>query len=152
MSKRKPHSYRARMDQACRSLLAIHHASVVNIDPSGQQVMMNWKNCRQITNVAVANAIFEVAYSWTIYISVMCIDQRGGEYIKSVEIAPQGVYKVEHLTDAIEHHYIELRENCNQQHLVAAGWIAIPAAISLDEAQAALLFSKVGAWNQVKAA
>ncbi|HEY0289086.1 MAG TPA: hypothetical protein VGC62_19080 [Pseudomonas sp.] len=152
MSKRKPHSLRARVERSCRALLSSNHVAVVNIDPSGSQAMFNWKNCKRITSLKVANAIFEVAYNWTVYIGVMCIDQRGGEYIKSVEIAPQGMYKVDQLTDAIEHCYLELRDSCNQQHLVASGWIAIPSALSLDEAQAALLFNQAGAWNQVKAA
>ena len=37
-------------------------------------------------------------------------------------------------------------------HLVASGWIAIPAEITLDEAQAAKLFYAAGAWHQVKVA
>lgn len=82
----------------------------------------------------------------------MCRDERGAEYIKSVEISPQGIYKVERLTDAIEHYYLELRESRNPNHLVASGWIAIPAEVSLDEAQAAELFHAAGAWHQLKVA
>jgi hypothetical protein len=152
MSKRKPHNLHARIERSCRALLSSNHVAVVNIDPSGLQMMVNWKNCKKIISHRVANAIFDGAHTWTIYISVMCVDQRGGEYVKSVEIAPQGMYKVEQLTDAIEHHYLELRASCNQQHVVASGWIAIPTAVSLDESQAATLFTKAGAWNQVKAA
>lgn len=40
----------------------------------------------------------------------------------------------------------------NPNHLVASGWIAIPAEITLDEAQAAKLFYAAGAWHQVKVA
>ena len=82
----------------------------------------------------------------------MCRDGRSGEYVKSVEISPAGFYKVEQLADAIEHYYLELRESCNQTQLLASGWIAIPAELSLNEAQAANLFYKAGAWHQVKAA
>lgn len=46
MSKRKPHNFRARMDRACRALLSSNHVAVVNIDPSGQQIMMSWKSCK----------------------------------------------------------------------------------------------------------
>lgn len=152
MSKRKPHNMHARIERSCRALLSSNHVAVVNIDPSGLQMLVNWKNCKKITSHRVASAIFEVAHTWTIYISAMCIDQRGGEYVKSVEIAPQGMYKVDQLADAIEHCYLELRSSCNQQHLVASGWIAIPTVVSLDEPQAAMLFTKAGAWNQVKAA
>lgn len=82
----------------------------------------------------------------------MCRDERGAEYIKSVEISPEGIYKVERLTDAIEHYYLELRNSANPTHLVASGWIAIPDEISMDEAQAAKLFYAAGAWHQVKVA
>ncbi|ALQ01452.1 hypothetical protein AK973_1003 [Pseudomonas brassicacearum] len=101
-SKRKPNNGFARAERSCRALLRTNHVAVVNIDPSGSQVMVNWKSCRQIRSVAVANAIFDFSYHWTIYIAAMCRDERGAEYIKSVEISPEGIYKVERLTDAIE--------------------------------------------------
>jgi len=50
----------------------------------------------------------------------------------------------------IEHCYKELRDSANQSQVVASGWIAIPEAMSLDEAQAARIFEAVGAWQQVK--
>ncbi len=152
MSKRKPHNLKARIDRSCRSLLATNHVAVVNIDPSGSQIMANWKTCRQIRSLAIANALFDFAYHWTIYISAMCRDERGVEYVKSVEISPEGIYKVERLTDAIEHYYLELRNSCNLNHLVASGWIAVPAEVSLEEAQAAKLFYAAGVWHQVKVA
>ncbi len=34
--------------------------------------------------------------------------------------------------------------------MVDSGWIAIPEAISLDEAHAARIFEAIGAWHQVK--
>jgi hypothetical protein len=152
MSKRKPHNMRARIERSCRAILSTHHVCVVNIDPSGRQWMFNWKTCKVIRNRSVVDAIFDVAHHWTIYISRMCIDQTGVEYLKSVEIAPEGLYFASQLTDAIEHYYTELRDSCNPKHLVAYGWIAIPSATSLDEERAAKLFAAAGAWNQVKAA
>jgi recombinational DNA repair protein RecR len=142
-SKRKPNNGFARAERSCQALLRTNHVAVVNIDPSGSQIMANWKSCKQIRSLAIANAI---------YIGAMCRDERGGEYIKSVEISPEGIYKVERLTDAIEHYYLELRNSANPAHLVASGWIAIPDEISMDEAQAAKLFYAAGAWHQVKVA
>lgn len=151
-SKRKPNNGFARAERACRALLNTNHVAVVNIDPSGSQIMVNWKSCKQIRSLAIANALFDFSYHWTIYIAGMCRDERGGEYIKSVEISPEGIYKVERLTDAIEHYYLELRRKCNQNHLVASAWIAVPADVTLEEAQAAKLFHAAGAWHQVKVA
>lgn len=98
-SKRKPNNGFARAERSCRALLRTNHVAVVNIDPSGSQIMANWKSCRQIRSLAIANAIFDFSYRWTIYIGAMCRDERGAEYIKSVEISPEGIYKVERLGD-----------------------------------------------------
>jgi hypothetical protein len=152
MSKRKPNNMRARVERSCRALLSTNHVAVINIDPRGEQIMANWKSGRQIRSLAIANALFDFSYRWTIYISAMCRDERGVEYVKSVEISPEGIYKVERLTDAIEHYYLELRNSCNLNHLVASGWIAVPAEVSLEEAQAAKLFYAAGVWHQVKVA
>ncbi len=46
MSKRKPHNMRARLKRTCRALVSANHSAVVNIDPSGQQVLINWKNLK----------------------------------------------------------------------------------------------------------
>jgi hypothetical protein len=151
-SKRKPNNGFARAERSCRALLRTNHVAVVNIDPSGSQIMASWKSCKQIRSLAIANAIFDFSYRWTIYIGAMCRDERGAEYIKSVEISPEGIYKVERLTDAIEHYYLELRNSANPNHILASGWIAIPAEVSLEEAEAAKLFLAAGAWNQVKVA
>ncbi|NCE83489.1 hypothetical protein [Pseudomonas sp. Q1] len=150
MSKRKPNNCFARAERACRSLLNTNHVAVMNIDPSGLQIMVNWKSCKQIRSLAIANALFDFSYHWTIYISAMCRNERGVEYVKSVEISPEGIYKAERLTDAIEHYYLELRDGCNPNHIVASGWIAVPAEVTLDEAHAAKLFLAAGAWGQVK--
>lgn len=88
-SKRKPNNGFARAERSCRALLRTNHVAVVNIDPSGSQIMANWKSCRQIRSLAIANAIFDFSYRWTIYIAAMCRDERGAEYIKSVEISPE---------------------------------------------------------------
>jgi hypothetical protein len=152
MSKRKPHNIKSRIARSCRALLSTNHVCVVNIDPCGRQWMFNWKTAKVIRSRQIVDAIFDVSHCWTIYISCMCIRQDGSEYLKSVEIAPVGMYLATQLTEAIEHYYTELRDSCNPKHLVAYGWIAIPAAVSLEEALAAKVFAAAGAWNQVKAA
>ncbi|MNJ69933.1 hypothetical protein D3C77_663410 [compost metagenome] len=125
---------------------------MVNIDPSGQQCLVNWKNCSRIRNRQVVDAVCDIPHRWTIYLSVMCQKGNGEQYCKSVEVAPQGNYLAAHLTDVIEATYTDLRAQCNQQHVVAAGWIAIPTDLTLEEAQAAKVFATVGAWSQQKAA
>ena len=82
----------------------------------------------------------------------MCDAGAGGQYSKSVEVAPQGQYLAEHLTDVIESTYKDLIAECNPNHVVASGWIAIPTDVSLTEQQAARVFNAVGVWSQQKVA
>lgn len=152
MSKRKAHNLQARIARSCRSLLASNHVAVVNIDPSGRQGMINYKSLKNIAPGKIGQAVCGIPNRWTIYMSAMCIDARGDRYSKSVELAPDGIYLSDHLEDVIEHCYMKLRAEANQSQMVASGWIAIPEAISLDEAHAARIFEAVGAWSQQKVA
>jgi len=68
-----------------------------------------------------------------------------GQYCKSVKIAPPGSYLSEHLTASIEQTYKELIGECNPNHVVASGWIAIFTDAPFTEPQAARVFSSVGA-------
>ncbi len=152
MSKRKAHNLQARIARSCRSLLASNHVAVVNIDPSGRQGMINYKSLKNIAPGKIGQAVCGIPHRWTIYMSAMCIDARGDRYSKSVELAPDGIYLSDHLEDVIEHCYMKLRAEANQSQMVASGWIAIPEAMSLDEAHAARIFEAVGAWSQQKVA
>ncbi|MEE1922652.1 hypothetical protein V0R50_10390 [Pseudomonas sp. 148P] len=152
MSARKPHSMKARMDRACRALVATNHVAVVNIDPSGRQMLMNWKSCKQIRSRQIVDAVCDIAHRWTIYISVMCQKPDGEQYYKSEELATDGNYLASHLTDVIEASYTDLFRKANPNHRIASGWIAIPTNTTLDEPQAAKVFVAAGAWTQQKAA
>lgn len=153
MKKRKPNNMKARIERSCRALLRSNHVAVVSIDPTGRQGLVNWKSCKSIPpGKAIADAVCDIAHHWTIYLSAMCEEKSGVRYLKSIEIAPQGMYRAEHLTDAIEANYRGLIAECNPNHVVASGWIAIPADVSLEVDQAAKVFSAVGAWDQKRAA
>jgi hypothetical protein len=153
MSARKPHNMRARLNRSCRALLNSNNVAVVNIDPSGRQGLINWKNAKSIaTGRAIADAVCDIAHHWCIYVSALCIDQRGQRYIKSLEVVPQGMYLAAQLTDVIEAYYRDVINGCNPLHVVGSGWIAIPNNVSLEEAQAANIFNAVGAWPALEAA
>lgn len=146
MSKRKPNNTRARVENNLRALVRINHAAVVDVDAAELQVMINWRNCRQIVNRTIADAICDIAHQWTVYVSAMCVDQTGMRYLKSVELAPQGNYLAAHLADVVEAHYLELLKGCNSAHVIGCAWIAIPDQVELDEAHASRIFDAVGAW------
>lgn len=152
MSKRKTHNIRTRLERSCRALLSTNHAAVVNIDPSGLQVMINWKNGKQIRVRQVADALCDIPHRWTIYIAGICVRQDGAQYIKSIDIRPDGVHLAESLADVVEHFYNELKNDCNPNHVIGMGWLAVPGIIDIHESQVSAVLSAVGAWNQTKVA
>ena len=146
--KRKPHSMNKRMTAASASLLRQHGVCVVNIDPANRQGLMSWRSLKNVRHSqAMANAVCDYAHQWVVYIGAFCIDQNGDRYLKSVEVAPVARYKSSALTEVIEHHYRELVSECNATHVVGSGWIALPYAIELTEAQAYAVFEAAGGWS-----
>jgi hypothetical protein len=150
MSKRKPCNRKAQVARSLRSLLSTNHAAVINIDPSGLQIMVSWKNGKQIRAIQVAEALCDIPHRWTIYIAGICVRQDGAQYIKSIDIRPDGIHRAASLTDVVEHFYNEVKDECNPNHRVGMGWLAVPGIVPIPEAQLSALFASVGAWNQVK--
>ena len=153
MNKRKPNNNRARMQRSMAAVLRTNHVAVINLDPSGRQGLVNYRNCKSIPpGRHVADAVCDIPHRWTIYLAGLCIDQNGHRYIKAQEVAPEGIYLAAHLTDVIETCYRSLLETCNPLQLVASGWIAVPDEVSLDEEHAAKIFEACGAWPTKDAA
>jgi hypothetical protein len=146
MSTRKPHNIRTRLERNCRALVRTNHAAVINIDPDGGQHLVNWKTGQVIRSHLMVDAVCDFSHSWCIYISALCIDQLGQRYIKSIEVASQGVYLASHLTEVIESYYREHLDGCNPNHLVASAWIAIPNSVTLEPTQADYIYDALGAW------
>lgn len=151
--KRKPHIMQKRMTSASASLLRQNGVCVVNIDPANRQGLMSWKSCKNVRHSqAMANAVCDYAHQWVIYIGALCVDQNGDRYLKSVEVAPLARYKSIALTEVIEHHYLEMLGECNPMHVRGSGWIALPYAIELTEAQAYAVFEAAGGWSAANVA
>lgn len=144
---------RARLEKVSRAILRQFRVSVVNIDPEGRQGLVDWKTC---TNIApshkIAEAVCDISHRWVIYIGAFCIDDQGNRYMKSTEIAPDGMYKSDSLAEVLEHCYRELLASCNPNHKIGSGWIAVPGGKGLDEDQAYRVFDACGAWPQSRAA
>ncbi|MGY8830073.1 MAG: hypothetical protein ACKVIS_11070 [Pseudomonadales bacterium] len=149
MSKRKPNNTRVRLERTMRSLLRSNHVAVVDVDipeVTELQVMVNWRNCRQIVSRHIVDAICDIPHQWTIYISAMHVGQDGTQYLKSVEATPQGIYLAARLKEVVEAEYRNLLKDCNTQHVIGCAWIAIPDQVELDEAHASRIFDAVNAW------
>lgn len=151
--KRKPYNPMKRYLRERKALLRLHRVAVVTIDPSGRQGLIDWSTRNNIApGRTIAEAVCEIAHNWTIYLAAFCIDDKGDKYIKPLEIAPEGIYVSDDLTDVIKHYYGELRASCNPKHMIGSGWVANPSGKSLTEHEAMMIFEAVGAWNQVKVA
>jgi hypothetical protein len=114
--------------------------------------MVSWKNGKQIRAIQVAEALCDIPHRWTIYIAGICVRQDGAQYIKSIDIRPDGIHRAASLADVVEHFYNEVKDECNPNHRVGMGWLAVPGIVPIPEAQLSALFASVGAWNQVKVA
>lgn len=149
MSQRKPYNHRARLERYYRAMLRSNHVAVIDAEACELQTMINWKKATFITTnsrVAVASALCDIPHRWCIYLAALCCDQYGARYMKSEEVAPQGVYLSSQLEEVIETYSVELRNRCNPNQLQAMAWIAIPDDVTLDEAHAAHIFQTFGAW------
>ncbi|MDH0745254.1 hypothetical protein N5D61_02710 [Pseudomonas sp. GD03842] len=152
MSKRKPCNRKAQVERSMRALLGTNHAAVISIDPSGLQIMINWKTGKQIRSRPVADALCDIAHRWTMHIAGVCVKDDGTEYIKMTVFTPDGIHRVASLADLVEHFYDEVKAECNPNHRIGMGWLAVPGIIEVSDEQVSALLSSVGAWRQLKVA
>lgn len=140
---KKKARYQARIANASRSVLAVNKLCIVNLnEPYFFQTTFHHGNYRMIrASERIASALCDIPHRWTIYLAAFCeYPDTGKEYIKSVELATQGLYKAESLTSVIREHHTELVKNQNPNHLKSSGWIAFPYPIEYSEKQASDLF------------
>lgn len=153
MSKvRKACNRRTQIDRARRALVRTNHAAVANVEPGDVQVMVNWKSCKQICTLPVANALCDIAHTWTVYIAVFCQEPGGAQYSKATEFTTAGMHLVANLEALMIEKHADVCASANQKHVIGSGWIAVPDQISLTEAQANAVFSAMGVWERAKAA
>ena len=151
MKKRKPNNMAKRMQAASGGLLRQHRACIVDASVSEIQVMLNYRNLRQIISKRVADAICDRPHHWTIYMAAICQDG-GDRWHKPVEYALNGMYVITRLPDLFEQPIADLIASCNPKHVIGHAWIAIPDRVELDVEHAHRIFEAVGAWRQQAAA
>lgn len=153
MSKvRKACNRRVQIDRARRALVRTNHAAVANVEPGDIQIMVNWKTCKQICSLPVANSLCDIAHRWTVYIAVFCQDPTGAQYSKATEFTTAGMHLVANLEPLMIEKHAEVCASANQKHVIGSGWIAVPDQVSLTEAQANAVFTAMGVWQRARAA
>jgi len=151
MSQRKPYNHQARLANYYRSMLRSNHVAVLDVEHLELQTIINWKNGTLVTSnsrVALVDAITERPYRWTIYLAGLHRPDNAAPYMKSEELALDGIYRAESLIDVIEPRSIELKARCNPNHLIGMAWIAMPYQATLTTAQAERVFDAFGAWRK----
>lgn len=155
MSQRKPYNHQARLANYYRSMLRSNHVAVLDVEHLELQTIINWKNATLVTSnsrVALVDAITERPYRWTIYLAGLHRPDSAEPYMKSEELALDGIYRAESLIDVIEPRSIELKARCNPNHLIGMAWIAMPYQSTLTTAEASRIFDAFGAWRAKEAA
>lgn len=151
MSRRKKYDRQRGILLSVRALLKSNKVAVVNVElpHCEKQGLIHWQNLKSIgKSRAIAHAICDYPHHWTIYLAVFCRSQSGENYIKSVEIAPQGQYKTDQLGEVMEQCHDDLMATCNPGHVIGSGWIARPISDSLTEEQADAIFTACGVWKE----
>ena len=151
MKKRRPNNAEARMVRYSRAMLRSNHVAVIDVEASNLHTLINWKKASAITTnarKALVDAVCDIPHHWTIYLAAIHRGQGGECYMKSTEVALQGVYLAKHLESVLEEHCAKLRARCNPNHLQSMAWIATPYDLTLDEAHAGHIFEMFGAWTQ----
>ena len=150
MSQRKRYNHQARLANYYRSMLRSNHVAVLDVEHLELQTIINWKNGTLVTSnsrVALVEAITERPYCWTIYLAGLHRPDNAEPYMKSEELALDGIYRAESLIDVIEPRSIELQARCNPNHFVGMAWIAMPYQATLTTAEASRVFDAFGAWR-----
>lgn len=139
---------RARLERFSRAILRQFRLSVVNVESANRQYLVDWRTTRSVkASPQIMSALCDISHRWVIYIGAFCIDDQGSRYMKSTEIAPDGIYRSESLAEVLEHCYRELIAGCNPRHLIGSGWIATPGGGSMDEDQAYRIFDACEGWG-----
>ena len=155
MSKRKPNSAHARMMRYSRAMLRTNHVAVLDLECSNLHTLINWKNATAITTNArraLVDSLCDIPHNWTIYLAALHRSASGESYMKSEELALDGIYLAAQLEDVIGPRAELLRAACNPNHFIGLAWIATPYDNTLTETHAARIFETFGAWPAKEAA
>lgn len=132
---------RSRLNNAARSVLRANKVCIINLNEPYlfQSTFHHGSGKLIMSGNRVASALCDISHHWTLYLAVFC-DSGREKYTKAIEIAPQGIYKAERLTDVIREHHTDLVKAQNPGHVVSSGWIAFPYKIEFSESDADRLF------------
>lgn len=150
----KANQRRARLHRMSRTILRQNDLCVVYTDvPTERHGIFSARTMLPVrASEQLVEMICGLPHHWTIYLAAFCRDQLGQQYMKAVEIEPQGQYLSDQLESVLREQYRALLDTCNQQHIEGGGWIASPIGRQLSETEAAQIFESIGVWRTTAAA
>jgi hypothetical protein len=119
---------------AVRLLSDIRIAEESGIPTAGLTYLINYKTGQRVTNIShTIKMMFALGVAkWSVHAVIIMRDHSGKNYIKTQSFftSPCQYSDISESTgDVIE----ELQAQCNQDHLINKGWIAVPFDYELNE-------------------
>ncbi|MDG3089157.1 hypothetical protein P7F88_25175 [Vibrio hannami] len=103
---------------------------------------------QHITKVA-ADVFPRIQLKWSVTCYVMCRDNNGQDYLKSIVITLDEERSHKTIKSAIsELHWNFLQNECNENHILTAGWIATKAGEEVSDDIAYKVFDDIGVWRE----
>lgn len=149
MSKRKANNMHSRMQRAKSAILRQNHVALVHVAPEAQ-TLIHLRNLKRITATKILiDALADYQHQWTVFFAGLCTLPDGSHYIAGcVEATLLEPRKLDLLYEWVDEQQDAALKACNQNHVVGAGFIAVPFEAELDEPLALELFERAGAWNK----
>lgn len=140
MSKRKKNNELQRTKRI--AALSLKDCVIVYLSGRGCKYLFSIKHMLPVKcTPTIDRAMHNIRWHWTVYISVICTNADGSEYIKSEEIAPSGEYFYSELAEVLNEMHSDLFRSVNGNHNPRPAWIAAPRMSTFDEKQAAEIYS-----------
>ncbi len=104
-------------------------------------------NSKAILTQAKLDAMTKVAHKWQVHVAALLRDHEGDDYIQTKRLIFKQDYYSEFIGDFINDTMIDLRNSCNQQHIVNVGWVATTSDKDISDEAISEMMTDAGAWD-----
>ncbi|MDK2594408.1 hypothetical protein QNM18_04920 [Pseudoalteromonas sp. P94(2023)] len=145
---RKKYNVSSRIrSQGDASLKGLCVLSLVSL--AGKCLLVNMKTGKdQAPSLTLATAIEKYSFQWTVLLAVFGRAPNGDQYMKCEQVNFTSRYRQCDLVDYLnEKQNNFLDKSISKEHVINAGWIAVPYQFDIDASFAGDLFSQFGAFD-----
>lgn len=149
MTKRRNKKNSSAMRARRLSKIFTHGLGIAQINHEKCHVVNLVKACKYKNATSTMIAQFtDNPHKWSILLCCFC-ENEGERYLKTEQINLASPYYQKDLVEFLRDSHNELAESCNQPHLRGLGWLASTDDVNFDLEQAEILFSSLGAWDDL---